>query len=201
MNFQQHKEVLCPHLIYHDVHHAIKPYFEFHGNSIYSSHHWWHFRESGPGLGPESWITTPNSRCIRQPTISLWDLIYCNWINFYNPDVIDRPAARDSVASKMMWMRNVKYAVSINLCLSLYQYWVVLALSQWTDLTQLRCGIFPPFVLHFLNWRRYLINIRIAFYYTYVNLGWTEKRTQDRRSIQLLVMPWHSLCFPKDDNQ
>ena len=122
------------------------------------------------GLGPESWITTPSSRCIRQPTISLWDLI-CNWISFYNPDVIDRPAARDTVASKMMWMRNVKYAVSINLCLSLYHYWVVLALSQWTDLTQLRCGIFPPFVLHFLNWRRYLINIRIAFYSTHVYLG------------------------------
>ena len=113
--------------------------------------------------------------------------MYCNWINFYNPDVIDRPAARDTVASKMMWMRNVKYAVSINLCLSLYHYWVVLALSQWTDLTQLRCGIFPPFVLHFLNWCRYLINIRIAFYSSYVHLGWTEKRTQDRRSIQLLV--------------
>ena len=199
MNFQQHKEVLCPHLIYHDVHHAIKPYFEFHGNSIYSSHHWWHFRESGWSW---AWILNNNTKQSIHSTANNITMRsdLCTAIES-NPDVIDRPAARDSVASKMMWMRNVKYAVSINLCLSLYQYWVVLALSQWTDLTQLRCGIFPPFVLHFLNWRRYLINIRIAFYSTHVYLGWTEKRTQDRRSIQLLVMPWHSLCFPKDDNQ
>ena len=59
MNFQQHKEVLCPHLIYHDVHHAIKPYFEFHGNSIYSSHHWWHFRESGWSW---AWILNNNTK-------------------------------------------------------------------------------------------------------------------------------------------